>query len=65
MKEVMMQYGQSAVAVVVAVLLFAVIGVTSGVSTEGIYAQTGQVLKAQTEAAVSGNEEFERYWRLR
>ena len=33
MKEVMMQYGQSAVAVVVAVLLFAVIGVTSGVST--------------------------------
>ena len=65
MKEVMMQYGQSAVAVVVAVLLFAVIGVTSGVSTKGIYAQTGRVLKAQTEAAVPGNEEFERYWRLR
>jgi len=65
MKEVMMQYGQSVVAVVVAVLLFAVIGVTSGVNTKGFYAQTGQVLKAQNEAVLSGNAEFERYWRLR
>lgn len=64
MKEIMVQYGQSVIAVLIAVLLLLVIGF--GSNNKRIYERTGQVLGQQENVEVSGsNEEFERYWRLR
>lgn len=66
MKEIMLQYGQSVIAVIVAVLLFAVIGGNSGEKGKGIYVQTGQLVNLQNCAEKeTGNLEFEQYWRQR
>lgn len=66
MKEIMGQYGQSIVAVLIALLLFLIIAGSSIDGKKGIYASVGQVDCLQAQESVSAeNKEFERYWRLR
>ena len=65
MKEIMRQYGQSVIAVVVAVLLFGIIGGSVTGQSKSIYTQTGQRVKQVKLEAVGANAEFDLYWRLR
>lgn len=64
MKEVFEQYGQSVIAVVIAILLITIIGGAGTGRTHGIYVKVGEVMKQQDSTGVE-NAEFERYWRLR
>lgn len=64
-KEIMTQYGQTVIAIVIAALLFSIIGMGTGNGAHGIYAQTGQTLENQNTATTSDNVEFEHYWRIR
>ncbi len=64
MKEIMMQYGHSVIAAVIAILLLVIICGTAGDKSAGIYAKTGQIVK-ESSLITAGSAEFERYWRLR
>lgn len=65
MKEIMTQYGQSVIAVMIAVLLFTILSVASTPEKNGLLAQTGQIVSKPDTSLTSSSAEFERYWRLR
>lgn len=64
MKEIMMQYGQSVIVAVIAILLLVIIGGSTTDKNIGIYAGAGEIVK-EASLTTDGNAEFERYWRLR
>lgn len=64
MKEIMVQYGQSVIAAVIAILLLVLIGGSVSDKRSGIYTATGRTI-GEASLTTGGNAEFERYWRIR
>lgn len=66
MKEIMGQYGQCLVTVIIALLLFLIIAGPSAGGTKNIYTAVGKTIEQQVqEPGAAETLEFERYWRLR
>lgn len=66
MKEMLGQYGQSIVAIIIALLIFSIIGGKQIGMANGIYAATGQLVSdGADENQIQKEDVFERYWRLR
>lgn len=66
MKEIMSQYGQCLVTVIIALFLFLIIAGPSAGGAKSIYAAVGKTIEQQAqEPGTVETMEFERYWRLR